>query len=152
VPGAGIRPYYGDVGNAEKGMITLQIGIHGIPVTMERYVYDDLREGGLRQYWESNLDNKDRYYYKRVYLGCVRSIDYIFSLPEFDGETLAVTGGSQGGALSIVTTGLDDRVKWLAPFYPALSDVTGYLEGRAGGWPHMFRHVDKDDPVTKKEI
>jgi cephalosporin-C deacetylase-like acetyl esterase len=50
-----------------------------------------------------------------------------------------VTGGSQGGALSIVTAGLDPRVKWLAAYYPALSDVTGYLHDRAGGWPHLFR-------------
>jgi cephalosporin-C deacetylase-like acetyl esterase len=29
-------------------------------------------------------------------------------------------------------------VKYLAAYYPALSDVTGYLHGRAGGWPHLF--------------
>ena len=23
--------------------------------------------------------------------------------------------------------------------YPALADTTGYLHGRAGGWPHMFQ-------------
>jgi cephalosporin-C deacetylase-like acetyl esterase len=26
----------------------------------------------------------------------------------------------------------------LQPFIPALCDVTGYLNGRAGGWPHFF--------------
>ena len=152
VPGAGIRPYYGDVENAEKGIITFMIGIHGIPVTMENYVYSDLSEGALYRYMVANLDDRDNYYYKRVYLGCVRAVDYVFSLPEFDGETLAVTGGSQGGALSIVTAGLDNRVKWLAPFYPALCDVTGYIENRAGGWPHMFRNADASDPVTRKKI
>jgi cephalosporin-C deacetylase-like acetyl esterase len=54
-------------------------------------------------------------------------------------QTLGVTGGSQGGALSIVTAALDPRVRLLAAYYPALADVTGYLHGRAGGWPHMFR-------------
>lgn len=47
-------------------------------------------------------------------------------------------GGSQGGALSIVTAALDPRVKYLAANYPALCDVTGYLFNRAGGWPHLF--------------
>jgi cephalosporin-C deacetylase len=75
---------------------------------------------------------------KRVYLGCVRANDFLTSLPQYDGKNLAVTGGSQGGALSIITAGLDSRVKWLGAFYPALSDVTGYLHGRAGGWPHYF--------------
>jgi cephalosporin-C deacetylase-like acetyl esterase len=50
-----------------------------------------------------------------------------------------VTGGSQGGALSIVTAALDPRVKALAASYPALADMAGYMEGRAGGWPHLFR-------------
>ena len=32
---------------AERGIITLQIGIHGIPVTHEGPIYDDLRWGAL---------------------------------------------------------------------------------------------------------
>jgi len=144
VPGAGIRPYRGDVANAEKGIITLEIGIHGIPVNLDESVYTSLGTGALTNYPAINLDNKDRYYYKRVYMGCVRANDFLCSLPQFDGINLAVTGGSQGGALSIVTAALDSRVKWLGAFYPALSDVTGYLHGRAGGWPHLF---NKDNIV-----
>jgi cephalosporin-C deacetylase-like acetyl esterase len=143
VPGAGVRAYAGDVATAVKGIITLEIGIHGIPVTMNPAVYADMGRSVLEGYPFYNLDDRDRYYYKRVYLGCVRAIDFIYSLPEFDGSTLAVTGGSQGGALSIVTAGLDSRVKYLAAFYPALSDLTGYLHGRAGGWPHMFNEANK---------
>ncbi len=138
VPGAGVRPYNGDIATAEKGFITFEIGIHGIPVNMDVSIYNNLGAGALAGYWNYNLDDKDRYYYKRVYLGCVRANDFIVSLPQYDGTNLGVTGGSQGGALSIITAALDTRVKYLAAFYPALSDVTGYLKGRAGGWPHMF--------------
>lgn len=52
-----------------------------------------------------------------------------------------MTGGSQGGALSIVTAGLDPRIKFLAAFYPALCDYAGYLHKRAGGWPHYYRNA-----------
>lgn len=138
VPGAGVRSYSPDINLAERGIITFVIGIHGIPVTLDPGVYIDLNSGALREYWTFNMDNKDRYYYKRVYLGCVRANDFITSLPQFDGTNLAVMGGSQGGALSIVTASLDQRVRYLAPSYPALCDVTGYLSGRAGGWPHFF--------------
>ncbi|RDC62713.1 Cephalosporin-C deacetylase [Adhaeribacter pallidiroseus] len=138
VPGAGARPYSGDVAAAEKGFITLEIGIHGVPVTMDVSVYNNLMAGALRNYWTHGLDDKDQYYYKRVYLGCVRANDFIYSLPQFDGQNLGVTGGSQGGALSIVTAALDNRVKYLVAYYPALSDLTGYLHDRAGGWPHLF--------------
>jgi cephalosporin-C deacetylase-like acetyl esterase len=143
VPGAGVRAYGGDIALAENGIITFEIGIHGISVILDPSVYLDLAKTTLDGYPFFNLDDRDRYYYKRVYLGCVRAIDFIYSLPEFDGSTLAVTGGSQGGALSIVTAGLDSRIKYLAALYPALCDVTGYLNGRAGGWPHMFNDWNK---------
>jgi len=80
-----------------------------------------------------------------VYLSCVRANDYLVSLPEFDGKNLLVTGGSQGGQLSIVTAALDPRVKALMAFYPAYCDVTGYLHGRAGGWPHMMKSSDSGE-------
>jgi len=150
VPGAGVRPYYGRVDLAEEGVISLQIGIHGVPVTMEPFIYNDLRHGALSGYYTMNLDNKDKYYYKRVYLGCVRAVDFIETLTDYDGENLAVTGGSQGGALSIITAGLDKRIKYLAAFYPALSDLSGYLEGRAGGWPHMFHPRDESNRSEEK--
>lgn len=142
VPGAGIRPYGGVIDLAEQGVITLQIGIHGIPVIYETGLYNDLRAAALKDYQFFNLDDRDRYYYKRVYLGCVRAIDYLFSLADFDGRTLAVWGGSQGGALAIVTAALDNRVNYLVSLYPALCDLTGYLHGRAGGWPHMFNDAN----------
>jgi cephalosporin-C deacetylase-like acetyl esterase len=139
VPGAGVRAYRGNVEMAEKGIITFQVGIHGLPVNLDPAVYEALGAAGLSGYPTFNLDERDRYYYRRVYLGCLRANDFLVSRPRFDGRNLGVTGGSQGGALSIVTAGLDPRVKLLAAYYPALADVTGYWKGRAGGWPHMFK-------------
>ncbi|MEN1785284.1 MAG: acetylxylan esterase [Bacteroidota bacterium] len=141
VPGAGVRPYFAD-DRARDGIIVLKVGIHGVPVNMEKKVYDALAKGALATYASSNMHDKDQYYYKRVYLGCLRAVDFIHSLEKFDGEHLVVSGGSQGGALSIVTAALDDRIKGLVAFYPALSDMTGYLYGRVGGWPHQFKGLD----------
>lgn len=152
VPGAGVRAYSGDIANAEKGIITFQIGIHGVPVTMDPSIYTSLGAGALAGYWNYNLDDKDRYYYKRVYLGCVRANDFLTSVPQYDGKNLAVIGGSQGGALSVVTAALDTRVKYWAAYYPALADVTGYLKGRAGGWPHLFDKNNVAFNNTKEKI
>lgn len=142
VPGAGIRPYTGDPRTADFGIITLEIGIHGIPVNLDAQVYDNLANGALSNYWNIRMNNRDAFYYKRVYLGCVRAVDFIFTLPEFNGTDVAVTGGSQGGALTIVTAGLDKRIKYMAAMYPALCDYSGYLNKRAGGWPHYFRNAE----------
>ncbi len=139
VPGAGIRPYTGQIGLAETGLITLEIGIHGIPVNLPLETYDQLRAGALNRYQLHNLNDRDEYYYRRVFLGVVRSNDFLVSLPQYDGKNLGVIGGSQGGVLSIVTAALDSRVKALVASYPAMSDMAGYTANRAGGWPHMFR-------------
>ncbi|MBQ4147964.1 MAG: acetylxylan esterase, partial [Prevotella sp.] len=91
-------------------------------------------------YLETGLDNRDNYYMKRVYLACVRCIDLLTSLPEWDGKNVIVQGGSQGGALSIITAGLDQRVTQCVANHPALSDMAGYAEkGRTGGYPHFNR-------------
>lgn len=152
VPGAGVRPYSGDVELAEKGVITLEIGIHGVPVNMPKEIYADLASGVLYGYPAMNLDNKENYYYQRVYLGCIRALDFLVSQPAFDGTNLAVYGGSQGGALSIVTAALDPRIKYLGVLYPALSDVTGYLFNRAGGWPHLFNASNISNNNTKNKL
>jgi len=141
VPGAGIRPYAGDTRLASQGFITLEIGIHGIPVNLDQQVYDNLMAGALSSYWTVKMNDKNTHYYKRVFTGCVKAVDFIFSLPEFDGENVGVTGGSQGGALTIITAGLDKRIKYAAGLYPAMCDAPGYLNNRAGGWPHYFRTV-----------
>ena len=138
VPGAGVRAYGPDLELADQGVIVLTIGIHGISVILDPSVYADLVVGGLKSYFTYNMDDRDKYYYKRVYANTIRSNDLIFSLPQFDGQTLAVSGGSQGGALSIITASLDKRVKYLAALYPALCDLPGYAANRAGGWPHML--------------
>jgi cephalosporin-C deacetylase-like acetyl esterase len=142
VPGAGVRPYGGDARTAGMGFITLEIGIHGIPVNLDPEVYNNLAAGALNGYNSVKMNDRNTHYYKRVYLGCVKAVDFIFTLPEFNGTDVAVTGGSQGGALTIVTAGLDKRIKYAAALYPALCDHTGYLNKRAGGWPHYFKNAE----------
>ena len=152
VPGAGIRPYNGMIEQAEQGFVTLQVGIHGISVVNDISLYNDLGTGALRGYQVLNLENKDSYYYKRVYIGCSRGVDVLASLDEVDDSKIVLWGGSQGGALSITTTALNKKVKGLAAIYPAICDVTGYLHHRAGGWPHMFNAANAPTMATKQKI
>ena len=110
VPGAGVRPYSGDTYTAPGKVITLEVGIHGIPVTMEQSVYDALAGGALNNYWTFGRDSRDNIYYNRVVVGVLRAVDFICSLPQYNGKALGVTGSSQGGALSVITAALDPRV------------------------------------------
>ena len=149
VPGAGCRPYSGDTYTADGKCIVLEIGIHGIPVTLPQVVYDRLLGGALHNYWDVNICHPEKNYYHRVVTGAVRAVDYIASLPEWDGKTLGVTGASQGGFLSLAVAALDPRVTFLAVVHDAMCDYEAELHGVAGGWPHYF-YLRKD--VDEKEV
>ncbi len=150
VPGAGVRPYSGDTYTAPGQLIVLEVGIHGIPVTMQQGVYDNLANGALGNYWTFRWDNRDMMYYNRVIVGALRGVDLICSLPEYNGKALGVCGSSQGGFLSIAVAALDKRVTCLAPVHPALCDHEGFFLKRACGWPHYFRDYQaKGDDVRQ---
>lgn len=137
-PGAGWLPLGGDQKNAAEGFITLDIYIHGHPVTHDRSYYVDLQHNALKAYQYKGIADRDSFYFKNVILGCVRSVDLVYSLPQFDGKRIGSWGSSQGGALSIITSALDSRINYMVALCPAMCDFTGYLNNRAGGWPHLF--------------
>lgn len=158
-PGAGIKTIKGPMRHkyyAEEGCIRFEIEIHGLNPELDEDTFGEIsrafssRENG---YLVNGLDSRENYYMKRVYLACVRSIDLLTSLPEWDGKNVIVQGGSQGGALALITAGLDKRVTACVANHPALSDMAGYKAGRAGGYPHLFKNtVDMDTPAKMKTL
>ena len=60
------------------------------------------------------------YYYRRVFTDAVRAIEAARSHPEVDEARVAVTGGSQGGGISIAAAGLVPDVAVAMPDVPFL--------------------------------
>ncbi len=150
-PGAGIKTQSPTVAYAREGFVSLSIEIHGIDPMLSPSDYADVNRA-FGNYIYFGLDDKEEYYYRRVYAGCSRAVDFLTTLPEFDGKNVIVTGGSQGGALSLVTAVLNPKVTAVAVFYPALCDVEGYLHGRAGGWPNLFAPSRAPKTATPEKI
>ena len=150
LPGAAVRKFNGPDPLAYEGFVVLNIGVHGIPVDQDSEIYKQLENGAMSGYVLKGLENRDSYYYKRSYLGCVRAVDYLCSRDDVDPSRIACYGGSQGGMLSIVTAALDKRISALFAYFPAFCDVTGYYYGRSGGWPHLF--LDKSDPLIEQKV
>lgn len=138
-PGAGVKQIYRNTYYAENGFIRLEIDIHGLNPEIPAEKFQEIAQAFTMEndYYENGLDDKNNYYMKHVYISCIRSIDLLTSLPEWDGKNVFVQGGSQGGALSIITAGLDKRVTACVVNHPAYSDMAGYLANRAGGFPHF---------------
>jgi cephalosporin-C deacetylase len=65
------------------------------------------------------LDPKT-YYYRRVFTDGVRAVEAAKAHPAVDAERIAVTGGSQGGGITIAVGGLEPSVSVVMPDVPFL--------------------------------
>lgn len=145
-PGAGIKtiknpkPFY-----AENGFIRLELEIHGLDPRISDETFAEITaafNSSTNGYLENGIDSRERYYMRHVYVGLVKAVDLLTSLPEWDGKNIAVQGGSQGGGLALVAAGLDKRITQCVVNHPALADMAAYAEaGRTGGYPHMSREI-----------
>jgi cephalosporin-C deacetylase len=149
VPGAGVSPIGPDTVHARRGALSMNIVIHDIPVDGPSEFYKNQAVGPLKSYWNIGMDDKDKNYYRAVILGCVRCVDYLTSRADFNGRDLAVTGGSQGGALTLITSGLDPRVSLAAPDIAAMCDHSGRAFDRISGWPHWLMSKMPQDKFAK---
>ena len=153
-PGAGVKTLKEPMRHrfyAEQGFIRLEMEIHGLNPELSPETFKDL-SASFGDYLLKGLDDRDNYYMKKVYLACVRAIDYLTSLDEWDGKNVIVQGGSQGGALALITAGLDSRVTLCVANHPALSDMAGYKAGRADGYPHFFTKLNDYRTDTQEKL
>ncbi len=80
------------------------------------------------------LLDKEQYYFRAVYMDCVRAIDFLETCPEIDAGRIAVEGGSQGGALGMAVAALDSRPKMALVDVPSNSDLAARVAGAHGSF------------------
>lgn len=78
--------------------------------------------------WTWGLEDKDTYFYKGLYLDCIRAVDFLMTLEEVDKFRIAIWGASQGGGLSFATAALDKRISLCIADIPFMSNWPGYFE------------------------
>jgi len=66
--------------------------------------------------------NPETYYYRRVFADAVRAVELVRSHPAIDVSRIAVTGGSQGGGISIAVAGLVPDLTAVMPDVPFLCE------------------------------
>jgi cephalosporin-C deacetylase len=137
VPGAGVRSANLDsmAGWAAAGMIVAEINAHGIANGETREYYAALDAGELSDYRKRGRESRDTFYFQGVYFRVLRALEFLTTQPEWDGKTLIILGGSQGGGLSLAGAALEPRVTFIVSNVPGLTDHTGMVAGRIAGWP-----------------
>ncbi len=76
----------------------------------------------------SGIRSPDEYYYRRLYVDAVRAVDAAMTHDGIDPARVAVAGGSQGGALAIVSAALRDDVFAVLADVPFMSDILRAVE------------------------
>ena len=97
---------------AGKSSLALCINAHGIENGRDADFYQNLFNTTLKSYGLPAGTNTDpeTSYWNGVAMRVMRALEFLKSLPEWDGKNITVTGGSQGGFQSILAAGLDPDV------------------------------------------
>jgi cephalosporin-C deacetylase len=67
------------------------------------------------------IEDPHHHYYRRLMTDCVRAVDAVERLPQIDPSRIIVTGGSQGGGLTLAVAGLaPDKIAAALPDVPFL--------------------------------
>ena len=139
-PGGSARMAFAD------DVIRFDVNPHGFENGHPREYYSKKHSTTHRAYMFRNSNNRDKCYFRGMYLRVARALEYVKTLPEYDGKTLIVVGNSQGGGQSLVAGGIDPDVKLLYASVPAMCDHGGRWVNRRPGWPKLF-NVKKGKPV-----
>jgi len=118
------------------GTMVLQINAHGIENGKSPEFYRALQEGDLKEYAFNNVENAkpETAYFNGMMLRVMRALQFIKSRPEWDGKTLVVVGGSQGGLQAVTAAALDPDVTKCLAYKPWCADLGGIKLGRLRGW------------------
>ena len=152
VPGAG--PGLGpDLALPKEGFAVLLMNVFPYPVPIDpaerQRVHDEFNEKLGMRYCFVNADNRETYYYRPIFLGVDRAVDWLADQPFIDRGRIGFDGTSQGGAAALILTAMNGNIRAAVASVPALCDHAGPLKGRAPGWPLLYPFSQQDPDVLE---
>jgi cephalosporin-C deacetylase len=105
---------------AQQGMAVLSMDCRGQNgQSQDAAVYP---EGSAPGWMTQGIRDPKKYYYRYVYADAVRALELLARRDEVDETRLAITGGSQGGGISLAVAALSERPTLALPDIPFLCD------------------------------
>ena len=139
--GYSYRPPYNPPGLKCEGEIVLNINAHGVNLPAfgadEAYhkQFGEMIKSNGKAYAFDPVQNSDpeAAYFNGMALRVMRALEYLKSLPEWNGKELIASGGSQGGLQTIWAAGLDPQVTRAESSITWCCDMGGTELGRNRG-------------------
>ena len=133
VPSSGVYPRTAAQVPHGPELVGLWMAIHGLPVDFDpKHPPDD---PAAWSYWTHGIESRETSMWRVIYASLVRGVDFLCSREEVDSDRIMVSGGSQGGGLSMVLAGLDRRIALAAPAHSGLARLDWTVLHKPGFWP-----------------
>lgn len=120
------------IGAERANAISMSVNIHNAPPDQE----------DPNAYEPNVIKDREAIYYRYAILAMIRAIDYLETINVWNGEELCIYGDSQGGGLSMLVAGIDQRPSHLIQSVAALSQHGGRRVGRPSGFPYYLQTAE----------
>ena len=119
----------------QKKTINMIVDIRGQGLSTDQISFEN--------YLTNGINSKENYIYRGAYMDAVRAVNFISQNQRSNGNII-VTGGSQGGSLSIAAAALNNKVTMCIAGFPFLNSIPDYDKRK---WPMniMIHHCIRND-------
>lgn len=141
--------------DGQKGYISVSFNAHGQELGREPEYYKkffaSLGSNGYTYAFDpKSNENRETLFFNGMVLRNLRGLEYLKTLPEWDGKKLIVGGASQGGLQTMLSAALDPDVTHANPAITWCCDIAGNAKKKriCGGWRIKYTPaLDYYDPV-----
>jgi cephalosporin-C deacetylase len=149
-PGRAPRPL-DLIAYASQGMCVLSMDCRGQNGQSQDATVVD--EGNHSGWMTKGIRDPKQYYFRYVYADAVRALQLLARRDEVDESRIAVTGGSQGGALSLAASALSDVPILSLPEVPFLCDFRRAIAiTPAGPYPEVVGFIKQFPHLHEQAI
>lgn len=115
------------------------INAYGVENRQPDDYYTSLFQTALKDYQHSGWEDRETCWFRGQILRLVRALEWVKTVPEWNGRDLIVQGRSMGGSQALQAGALDADVSICAPYDPAMCDHAGEQarQPRLSGWPQI---------------
>ena len=98
-------------------------------------------------------DAPEKMLFRQIFLDTAQLTRIVMGLPEFDADRVGVTGGSQGGGLTLACASLVPEIKRVAPIFPFLCDYQRVweMDQAKDAYFELKEFFRKFDPMHERE-
>lgn len=133
-----------------ENAISFNVNAHGIQNGKEPAWYLALSQNELFDYIQRGKENREEFYFKYMYLRLLRAQEFVRTLPQWNRKDLILTGGSQGGAQTLIGAAMDQNVTLAHAWVPALCNLNHYDKNYSCSWPCPFYYCEKGEQDFRK--